>query len=86
MWCTECMAKDELIEKKELEIKHLRKKLLAAQKKNWHLETVKRKLDESLLDLKNRSVVDEQLSGILEVYTIFINMATASVEPVEAAT
>lgn len=67
MWCTECMLKDEIIEQKNFEIKNLRKKLLVAQKKNWYLESVKRKLDACLLELKNQSVINEQLSGILEV-------------------
>lgn len=66
-WCTECLLKDEIIEQKDVQLKTLRKKLRAAQKNNWHLESVKRKLDTSLLDLKNQSIINEQLSDILEV-------------------
>lgn len=66
-WCTECMTKDELIEKKDIEIKILQKKLLAAQKRNWQLESVKRKLDASLLVFKNQSNINEDGLKILEV-------------------
>lgn len=72
IWCTKCIEKDEIIEKKDLEIQNLRKKLKAAQKKNWHLESTKRKLDDALSKLKNDSLIDEKLYQTLEVCVLSI--------------
>lgn len=67
MWCTDCMLKDEINEQKNIEIKRLRKKLKDHQKKNWYLESIKRKLDAALMDLKNRTLIDQEQRDILEV-------------------
>lgn len=70
--CKNCRIKDALIEAKDLEIQQMRKQLLKTQKKVWYLETVKRKLGTAFLELKKQSLVNEELSNILEVCNIFI--------------
>lgn len=41
--CMECKMKDELIEKKDVQIKNLQNRLKKAQKRIWYLENVKKK-------------------------------------------
>lgn len=65
--CDECIKKDALIEIKEAQIRQLRNKLKKAQKKIYYLETVKRKLNSALSDLKKKWLVDEQLLKTLDL-------------------
>lgn len=77
-WCAGCMQKDELIEKKDLQIKELRKKLKCTRTKIWHMESIKRKLSAALSDLKTESIIDENLYETLQVciFSIFQKDAT----------
>lgn len=65
--CKECRKKDALINERNIEIQSLHKSLLKAQKRNWYLESIKRKLNTAFSDLKKQSLVDEELSKSLEV-------------------
>lgn len=68
--CMECKMKDELIEKKDVQIKNLQNRLKKAQKRIWYLENVKKKLNVTLSGLKRINLINEELYKKLEVSII----------------
>lgn len=67
MSCEKCMQKDELLDIKDAQIKKLRRSLNKANKRIWQLEKMKTKLNVTLLELKQQSLIDEKLHIELEV-------------------
>lgn len=68
--CMECQKKDALIAENETEIKNLKNCLKKLQKKVSYLSTIRRKLDTAFSELKEQSLVDEELCRSLEVCNI----------------
>lgn len=69
--CVECVKKDKLIDIRDAQIRELRKTLNKVQKKVWYLETVRKKLDATLSEMKKQSLLDEELSRTLEVCHLY---------------
>lgn len=65
--CMNCCLKDKLIDEKDLQIKNLRKRLKKEQQKLWHLEKVRKKLNTAFLELKNKSLMNEEQCNVLRV-------------------
>lgn len=69
--CIECIKKDKLIDIRDAQIRELRKTLKKVQKKVWYLETVRKKLDATLSEMKKQLLLDEELSRSIEVCNLY---------------
>lgn len=65
--CERCNWKDQLIEERDDQIRQLRRELKKAKHKIWSIETTKRKLNNAFAELKQRHLLDEKYSQMLEV-------------------
>lgn len=72
--CMNCFLKDMLIEEKNAQIKDLSKRLKKAQQKIWYLEKVKMKLNSALLELKEKSLLNEEQCNDLKVCCFIFNI------------
>lgn len=65
--CLSCYKKDELIEKYEIKIEELKKKLISARNKAYFLEKVKQKLNNTLLEMEQNKIINKKQWENLEV-------------------
>lgn len=65
--CMNCLLKDMLIKEQNVQINDLRKRLKKTQQKVWYLEKVKTKLNSALLELKEKSLLNEEQCNDLKV-------------------
>lgn len=69
--CDKCMSLNDQMKEKDAEIVELKKRLRKAQKSIWYLETVKKKLNNAIVDCKKKMMIDEELLITLEVYITY---------------
>lgn len=65
--CFECEEYAALIERKNVEIRSLKKELKKANQKIWYLEKIKRNLHAAFLQLKKEKIIDAKQREFLEV-------------------